>query len=249
MDQTSALVALFHVLHMAAKSSRAAVADRREGLSLFGVENMSPPCEELFFVGAEDIAATSGRWVALHLRLDQIDCAERFERASGRANSRIADLQITGRWSSRPRDPAVSWITTRLTPSSRRCVAAQSVPQRVRMNGLGGAGQLRCLSADPENGLGCERATHLPAFARKKPVRADASGATGTISNVRGSGIREHDLSVFAALATANPDHAATTIEIGYPQSGNFRYPEPGTVKRGQNRPVVPGSLVPSAVP
>ena len=41
----SALVALFHVLNVAAKSSRAAVADRREGLSLFGVENMSPLCE------------------------------------------------------------------------------------------------------------------------------------------------------------------------------------------------------------
>jgi hypothetical protein len=51
----SALIALFHILHMATEGSRAAVANRREGLPLPGIENMSPLREELSFVSAEDI--------------------------------------------------------------------------------------------------------------------------------------------------------------------------------------------------
>ena len=51
----SARIALLHVLHVAAKGGRAAVANRGESLSLPGTQNMSPLCEELLFVSAEDI--------------------------------------------------------------------------------------------------------------------------------------------------------------------------------------------------
>jgi len=50
-----ARIALLHVLHMAAESSRTAVADRFECLSLMRTEDVSPLREELFFVCAEDI--------------------------------------------------------------------------------------------------------------------------------------------------------------------------------------------------
>ena len=50
-----ALIALFHILHMATEGSRAAVANRCEGLSLLGIEDLSPLREELSFVGAENI--------------------------------------------------------------------------------------------------------------------------------------------------------------------------------------------------
>jgi hypothetical protein len=55
IDQMPARIALLHILHMAAESSRAAVANRCEGFSLLGVENMPPLCEEVFLVSAEDI--------------------------------------------------------------------------------------------------------------------------------------------------------------------------------------------------
>jgi len=51
----AARIALLHILHMAAESSRAAVANRSEGFSLLGVENMPPPGEEVFFVSAKDV--------------------------------------------------------------------------------------------------------------------------------------------------------------------------------------------------
>ena len=54
-DAMPALVALLHILPMAAEGGRAAVANRFEGLSLPGAENMSPLCEEFSFVGAEHI--------------------------------------------------------------------------------------------------------------------------------------------------------------------------------------------------
>ena len=54
-DAMPALIALFHILHMAAEGSRAAVANRCEGLPLPGIENVSPLREELSFVSAEDI--------------------------------------------------------------------------------------------------------------------------------------------------------------------------------------------------
>jgi len=50
-----ALIALLHVLHMAAESGRTAVANRLESFSLMRTEYVSPLCEELFFVRAEDI--------------------------------------------------------------------------------------------------------------------------------------------------------------------------------------------------
>lgn len=50
-----ARIALFHILHMAAQSRRAAVADRCEGFSLMSAEHVAPLCEELFFIRAEDI--------------------------------------------------------------------------------------------------------------------------------------------------------------------------------------------------
>ena len=50
-----ARVALLHVLHMAAESGRTAVADRFESFSLMRTKYVSPSCEELFFVSAEDI--------------------------------------------------------------------------------------------------------------------------------------------------------------------------------------------------
>ena len=54
-DAMPALIALFHILHMATEGSRAAVANRCEGLPLPGIENVSPLREELSFVSAEDI--------------------------------------------------------------------------------------------------------------------------------------------------------------------------------------------------
>ena len=48
-------IALFDILHMAAKSGCAAVANRFEGASLLGAYDMSPLPEEVFFVPAEDI--------------------------------------------------------------------------------------------------------------------------------------------------------------------------------------------------
>ena len=50
-----ARIALFHILHMAAESGRTAVADRFEGFPLMRTQYVSPSCEELFFVSAEDI--------------------------------------------------------------------------------------------------------------------------------------------------------------------------------------------------
>ncbi len=43
------------LVYMAAQSSRAAVANRLERLSLLRIDYMSPPREEVVFVGAEDI--------------------------------------------------------------------------------------------------------------------------------------------------------------------------------------------------
>lgn len=51
----AARIALLHILHVAAKSSCAAVANRLESLPLMRAEYMPPFCEELFFVRAEDI--------------------------------------------------------------------------------------------------------------------------------------------------------------------------------------------------
>jgi hypothetical protein len=50
-----ARIALLHVLRMTAESSRTAVADRFESFSLMRTKYVSPSCEELFFVSAEDI--------------------------------------------------------------------------------------------------------------------------------------------------------------------------------------------------
>ena len=55
MTRCPALIALLHILHMAAEGSRAAVANRSEGPPLSGTENVSPLREELSFVCAEDI--------------------------------------------------------------------------------------------------------------------------------------------------------------------------------------------------
>src|ERR1039457_6204088 len=54
-DPMPALVALLHILHMAAKGGRAAVANRLESFSLLRTEHMSPLREEIAFVFAEDI--------------------------------------------------------------------------------------------------------------------------------------------------------------------------------------------------
>src|ERR1700733_686614 len=54
-DTVAARIALLHKLHVAAKGSRAAVANRRESLPLMGTEHMSPFSEELFLVRAEGI--------------------------------------------------------------------------------------------------------------------------------------------------------------------------------------------------
>src|ERR1035438_1347528 len=54
-DAMPARIALLHILHMAAEGSRAAVADRCEGLSLLGAEDVSPLSEEILFVRAEYI--------------------------------------------------------------------------------------------------------------------------------------------------------------------------------------------------
>ena len=51
----SALVALLHILHMAAERSRAAVANGREGFSLMRPKDVSPLREEILLVGAEYI--------------------------------------------------------------------------------------------------------------------------------------------------------------------------------------------------
>ena len=51
----SARITLFDILHMAAQSGGAAVADGSEGFPLRGVEYVTPLCEELFFVRAEHI--------------------------------------------------------------------------------------------------------------------------------------------------------------------------------------------------
>ena len=51
----SAGIALLHAVRMIAEGCRAAVADRVERSSLMGTEYMSPFCEELSFVRAEDI--------------------------------------------------------------------------------------------------------------------------------------------------------------------------------------------------
>ena len=50
-----ARIALFDILHMATESGRAAVADRDKGFALMSAEHVAPSCEELLFVGAEDI--------------------------------------------------------------------------------------------------------------------------------------------------------------------------------------------------
>ena len=50
-----ARIALFHILHVAAEGGRAAVADRCKSFSLMRTKHVAPLCEELFFVGAEDI--------------------------------------------------------------------------------------------------------------------------------------------------------------------------------------------------
>jgi hypothetical protein len=51
----SARIALLHILHMAAERGGAAVADCFESLSLMSPDYVAPFCEELLFVGAEDI--------------------------------------------------------------------------------------------------------------------------------------------------------------------------------------------------
>ena len=51
----SAGIALFDVLDMAAESGGAAVANRFEGASLLGTDDMSPSLEEICLVSAEDI--------------------------------------------------------------------------------------------------------------------------------------------------------------------------------------------------
>ena len=51
----SALIALLHILHMAAERSRAAVANRREGFPLVRTEDVSPLREEVLLVSAEYI--------------------------------------------------------------------------------------------------------------------------------------------------------------------------------------------------
>ena len=50
-----ARIALFYILHVAAEGGRAAVANRGEGLLLLRTQYVSPPREEILFVGAEDI--------------------------------------------------------------------------------------------------------------------------------------------------------------------------------------------------
>jgi len=50
-----ARIALFHILHKAAQSGGAAVADRFESFSLMSGEHVAPLSEELFFVRAENI--------------------------------------------------------------------------------------------------------------------------------------------------------------------------------------------------
>src|SRR6266852_3545789 len=54
-DAMPTRIALFHILHMAAESGRAAVADRFEGFALWSAEHVAPLSEELLFVRAEDI--------------------------------------------------------------------------------------------------------------------------------------------------------------------------------------------------
>ncbi len=51
----SARVALLHVFRVPAEGRGAAVANRFEGFSLMRTQYVSPSCEELFFVRAEDI--------------------------------------------------------------------------------------------------------------------------------------------------------------------------------------------------
>jgi hypothetical protein len=54
-DSMPARIALLHILHMAAESGRTAVADGLASFSLMSAEHVAPLCEELFFVGAEDV--------------------------------------------------------------------------------------------------------------------------------------------------------------------------------------------------
>ena len=86
----------------------------------------------------------------------------------------------------------------------------KGMPQRVRMHGFGDPGQFRRFSAGKEDGLGCERATGLAA--REKPFCGAFPPPPG--HQHVAERIRQHDLSVFAAFASANPDHPATVIEI-----------------------------------
>jgi len=51
----SAGIALFDILHMAAESGSAAVANRFEGLSLMRAEDVSPLLEEFLLMSAENI--------------------------------------------------------------------------------------------------------------------------------------------------------------------------------------------------
>ena len=51
----SARIALLHILHMTAERGGAAVADGYKGFSLMSAEHLTPLCEELFFIPAEDI--------------------------------------------------------------------------------------------------------------------------------------------------------------------------------------------------
>jgi hypothetical protein len=72
-DTMSARIALLDILHMATQSGGTAVADCCEGFSLMRTKYVSPSCEELLFVSAEDIGyfepMFSHRGVGLVLRV------------------------------------------------------------------------------------------------------------------------------------------------------------------------------------
>ena len=106
-----ARIALLHILHMAAEGSRAAVANRFEGLSLMGAEYVPPLREELFFVSAEDIGhfgpmfVSSLRWNVVR-GPDQIERAQHFQRTFGGTYGAIGDVQIARRGFQVARGPA-----------------------------------------------------------------------------------------------------------------------------------------------
>src|SRR5712692_8522528 len=120
-------------------------------------------------------------------------------------------------------------------------VRSEGMPQRVGMNGFGDAGSPRGVPTSQKDGLGRDGSPGMRAG--EQPVGGSLASpiATQQVQQLR----RQKSLPILTALAVANLQHVASTVNVAHLELGNFGDPESTRVKGRQQgaMPEIAGRL------